>query len=113
MVADENIPSCMDKKDNYEAKKRAVSDTDSPSIILADSNYGECFDRPVTQLLTVRDTDAEEAMVMNVLTVATDQSELGEMEVCETDTRVIPISWEELTIERWRPATYYLAQSNK
>ena len=109
-VADENIPLCRDKKDNYEAKKRAVRDTDSPSIILADSNYGEfseCFDRPVTQLVTVRDTDAEEALVMNVLTVATEQSELRDMEVhvCETDTRVMPVSWEELTIERLRPAS--------
>ena len=44
--------------------------------------------------MTVRDTDTEEALVMNVLTVATEQSELREMELCETDKRVIPISGE-------------------
>ena len=104
--ADEDIPSCRDKKENYEPQKRAVSDTDFPSIIPANSNcgeYSECFDQPVTQSVTVRDTDTEETLVMNVLTVATEQSELREMELCETDKRVIPVSGEELTIERRRP----------
>ena len=91
--ADEDIiPSCRDK--NYEPRKRAVSDTDFSSIIPANSNceeYSECFDRPVTQLVTVRATDTEETLVMNVLTVATEQSELREMELCETDKRVIPM----------------------
>ena len=80
--ADEDIPSCRDKKEMYEPRKRAVSDTDFPSIIPANSNcgeYSECFDRPVTQSVTVRATDTEETLVMNVLTVATEQSELREM----------------------------------
>ena len=103
---DEDILSCRDKKEHYEPQKRAVSDTDFPSIITANSNcgeYSERFDRPVTESVTARAADAEEILVMNMLTVATEQSELREMELCETDKRVIPVSREELTLERRRP----------
>ena len=89
--ADEDIPSCRDKKENYEPQKQAVSDTNFPSIIPSNSNcgeYSERFDRPVTESVMVRATDTEEILVMNVLTVAT---ELREMELCETDKRVIPV----------------------
>ena len=47
MDADEDIPSCRDKKGNYGPQKRTRSDTDFPSIILANSNcdeYSERFD---------------------------------------------------------------------
>ena len=100
------MPSCWDKKEHYEPQKRAVSDTDFPIIIPANSNcgeYSERFDRSVTESVTARAADTEETLVMNVLTVATEQSELGEMELCETDKRVIPVSREELTLERRRP----------
>ena len=40
---------------------------------------------------------------MNVSTVATEQSELREMVLCETDKRGIPVNREELTPERRRP----------
>ena len=53
--------------------------------------------------MTVRAADTEEILVMNVLIVATEQSELREMELSETDKRVIPVSREELTLERRRP----------
>ena len=75
--ADEDIPSCRDKKENYEPQKRALSDTEFPSIIPANPNCGgnsERFDRPVTESVTSRAADTEEILVMNVLTVATEQS---------------------------------------
>ena len=42
--ADEDIPSCRDKKDNYGPQKRAGSDKYFPS-----GEYSEFFDRPVTE----------------------------------------------------------------
>ena len=106
MDADEDIPSCRDKKGNYGPQKRARSDTDFPSIILANSNcgeYSERFDRPVRESVTELAFDTEEILVMNVSTVATEQSELREMVLCETDKRDIPVNREELTPERRRP----------
>ena len=47
--------------------------------------------------------DTEEILVMNVSTVATEQSELREMVLCKTDKRYIPVNREELTPERRRP----------
>ena len=76
--ADEDIPSCRDKKENYGPQKRAGNDTHFPSIILANSNcgeYSERFDRPVTESVKARVADTEEILVMNVSTVATEQSE--------------------------------------
>ena len=96
--ADEDIPSCRDKKENYAPQKRAGSDTDFPSV-----DNSEIFDRPVTESVTVRAADTEEILVMNVSTVATKQSELTEMVLCETDKRGIPVYGEELTPERRRP----------
>ena len=87
-------------------KKRAGSDTDFPSIIPANSNCGEYlerFDRPVTESVTAQAADTEEILVMNVSTVATEQSVLSERVLCETDKRVIPVNREELTPERRRP----------
>ena len=104
--ADEDIPSCKDKKENYGAQKRAGSATDFPSIIPANSNcgeYSERFDQPVTESVTARAANTEEILVMNVSTVATEQSELREMVLCETDKRGIPVNREELTPERRRP----------
>ena len=101
--ADEDIPSCRDKRENYGPQKRAGSDTDFPSIIPANSNcgeYSERSDRPVTESVTARAADTEEILVMNVSTVAT---ELREMVLCETDRRGIPVNREELTPECRRP----------
>ena len=53
--ADEDIPSCRDKKDNYVPPERAGSDTDFPS-----GEHSELFGRPVTESVTARagrDTD--------------------------------------------------------
>ena len=50
-----------------------------------------------------RAADIEAILVMNVSTVATEQSELREMVLCETDKRGIPVNREELTPERQRP----------
>ena len=45
---------------------------------------------------------------MNVSTVATEQSELREMVLCETDKRGIPVNREALTPERRRPENILL-----
>ena len=77
-----------------------------PSIIPANSNcgeYSERFDRPVTESVTAQAADTEEILAMNVSTMATEQSELREMVLCETDKRGIPVNREELTPERRRP----------
>ena len=86
MDADEDIPSCRDKKEID--GPRAGSDTDFPSIIPANSNcgeYSERFDRPVTESVTARAADTEKILVS------------------ETDKRGIPVNIEELTPERKRP----------
>ena len=96
--ADEDIPSGRDTKENYGPQKRAGSDTDFPS-----GENSELFDRPVTESVTARAADKEEILIMNVSTVATEQSELREMVLCETDKLGIPVYKEELTPERRRP----------
>ena len=104
--AEEDIPSCRDKKENYGPQKRAGSDTDFPSIIPANLNcgeYSECFDRPVTESVMAWAADTEAILNMSVSTVATEQSELREMVLCETDKRGMPVSGAELTPERQRP----------
>ena len=53
--ADEDIPSCRDKKDNYGPHELTVCDTDFPS-----GEHSEFCDRPVTESVTARagsDTD--------------------------------------------------------
>ena len=95
MDADEDITSCRDMKENYGPQKRARSDTDFPSIILTNLNcgeYSECFDRPVMESVTELAADTEGILVMYVSTVATEQSELREMVLCETDKRGIPVN---------------------
>ena len=104
--AEEDIPSCRDKKENYGPQKLAGSDTDFPSIIPADLNcgeYSECFDRPVTESVMARAADTKVILVMNVSTVATEQLEPREMVLCETVKRGIPVNRAELTSERQRP----------
>ena len=57
MDADEDIPSCRDKKENYGPQKRAGNDTYFPSIIPVNSDcgeYSERFERPVTESVTAR-----------------------------------------------------------
>ena len=104
--ADEDIPSGMDKKVIYEPQKRAENDTDFPNIIRGISNcgkYSKRFDRPVTESVIARAADTEVKLVMNVSTVATKQSELREIALCDTDKRGIPVNIEELTPERRQP----------
>ena len=104
--AEEDIPSCRDKKENYGLQMRAESDTDFPSIIPADLNcgeYSECFDRPVTESVMARAADTEVILVMNVSTVATEQSELRTLVLCKTDKQSISVNGAELTPENQRP----------
>ena len=85
---------------------RAESDTDFPSIIPVDLNcgeYSECFDRPVTESVMARAADTEVILVMNVSTVATEQSELRTLVLCKTDKQSTPVNGAELTPERQRP----------
>ena len=77
---------------------RAGSDTDFSS-----GEHSEIFDRPVTESVTARAVDTDEILVMNVSTVATEQSVLREMVLCETDKRGIPVYREKCTPERRRP----------
>ena len=51
---------------------RAVGNTDFPS-----GEHSEFVDRPVTESVTARAADTEVILVMNVSTVATEQSELS------------------------------------
>ena len=77
---------------------RAGSDTDFPS-----GEHLEFFDRPVTKSVTAWAFDTEEILVMNLSTVTTEQSELREMVLGETDTRDILVYKEDCTPERRRP----------
>ena len=77
---------------------RAGSDTDFPS-----GEHSEFFDRPVTELVTARAADTEQILVMNVSTVTTEQSELREMVLGETDKRGIPVYSIECAPERRQP----------
>ena len=47
--ADEDIPSCRDKKDNYGPHELTGCDTDIPS-----GEHSEFFSRPVTEAVTAR-----------------------------------------------------------
>ena len=76
----------------------AGSDTNFPN-----GEYSEIVDRPVMESMTARATDTEDILVMNVSTVATEQSELGEMVLGETDKRDIPVYSVECTPARRRP----------
>ena len=76
----------------------AGSDTDFPS-----GEHSEFFDRPVTESVTARAADTEQILVMNVSTVATEQSELGEMVLGETDKWGMPVYSIECTPEGRRP----------
>ena len=81
-------------------------DADLPSIIPVDLNcgeYSECFDRPVTESVMARAADTEVILVMNVSTVATEQSELRTLVLCKTDKQSTPVNGAELTPERQRP----------
>ena len=49
MDADEDIPSCRDKKDNSGSQKQAGSDTDFPN-----GEHSEFVDRPVTESVTAQ-----------------------------------------------------------
>ena len=77
---------------------RTGSDTDFPS-----GEHSEFFDRSVTESVTARAADTEQILVMNVSTVATEQSEVGEIVLGETDERGIPVYSIECTPEGRRP----------
>ena len=77
---------------------RAGSDTDFPN-----GEYSEFVDRPVTESVTARAADTEQILVMNGSTVTTEQSELREMVLGETDKRGIPVYRIECTPEGRRP----------
>ena len=161
--ADEDIPSCRDKKDNHGRQGRAGSVTDFPSFEHSEffdrpitesvtawagsdtyypsgehseifdrpvtesvtarpgsdtdfpsGEHSEFFDRPVTESVTARAVDTEEILDMNVSTVTTEQSELREIVVGETDPRGKPVYREECTPERRQPENKYPpAHSNK
>ena len=49
MDADEDIPSCRDKKDNSGSQKQARNDTDFPN-----REHSEFVNRPVTGLVTAQ-----------------------------------------------------------
>ena len=85
---------------------RAGSDTYFPS-----GEHSELFDRPVTESVTARAADTEGILVMNVSAVATEQSELREMVLCETDKRGIPVYSVLLSVGGQK--AYHLAHSNK
>ena len=73
---------------------QAGSDTDFPN-----GEYSEFNDRPVTKSVTARAVDMEKILVMNVSTVATDNSELRTIVSGETDQRGIPVCSVECTPE--------------
>ena len=125
MVADEDIPTVRDKKDNRGRRRRTGSDKDISSD--EDSNL---FDRPVTESATAwagsdtdhpsgehlkfcnrpvtesvmaRAADTEEPLVMNVSTVTIELSQLRTSVWGETDTSDIPVYKECCTPERRRP----------
>ena len=150
--ADEDIPSCRDKKYTYgpheltgcdtdspsgelseifdrpvteSVTARAGSDTDFPSdehselvdrpvtesvtaragsdTVFPSDEHSEFFDRPVTESVTARATNTFEILFVNVSTVVTEQSELREMGLCETDKRGIPVYREKCVPESQRP----------
>ena len=76
----------------------AGSDTVFPS-----DEHSEFSDRPVTESVTARATNTFEILVVNVSTVVTEQSELREIGLCETDKRGIPVYREKCVPERQRP----------
>ena len=91
-------PEFVDRPVTESVTARAGSDTNFPN-----GEYSEIVDRPVTESVTARTSDTEEILVMNVSTVATEQSELGEMMLGETDKRDIHVCSVECTPARQRP----------
>ena len=79
-------PEFVDRPVTESVMAWAGSDTNFPN-----GEYSEIVDRPVTEAMTARATETEEILVMKVSTVATEQSENGEMVLDETDKRDIPV----------------------
>ena len=92
----------------------AGSDTDFPN-----GEYSEFVDRPVTKSVTARTADTENILVMDVSTVATENSELRTIASGETDKRGIPVYSVECTPESRHPekisagALQHVEMSNK
>ena len=78
--------------------ERAGSDTDFPN-----GEYSAFVDRPVTESVTARAADTEQILVMNGSAVTTEQSELREIVLGESDKRGIPVYRIECTPEGRRP----------
>ena len=124
-VADEDIHTVRDKKDNRGRRRRtesdkdissdedsnlldrpvtesatawAESDTDNPS-----GEHVKCCKQPVTESVTARAPDTEEPLVLKVSTVTIELSELRTSVWGETDTSDIPVYKECCTLERRRP----------
>ena len=112
-VADEDIFTVSDRKDNRGGRTRtgsdeeitsdedsklfgrpvtesatawAGSDTDNPS-----GEHVKCCKQPVTESVTARASDTEEPLVMKVSTVTMELSELRTSVCGETDTSDIPV----------------------
>ena len=112
-VADEDIPTVRDRKDNRRCRRRigsdkdissdedsnlldrpvtesatawAGSDTDNPS-----GEHVKCCKQPVTESVTTRAPDTEEPLVMKVSTATIELSELRTSVWDETDTSDIPV----------------------
>ena len=71
----------------------------------SDTDFSEIFRicRPITESVTTRAADTEQILVMNGSTVTTEQSELREMVLGETDKRGIPVYRIKCTPEGRRP----------
>ena len=125
MVADEDILTVRDRKDNRGRRTRtgsdkdifsdedsklfgrpvtesatawAGSDTDNPS-----GEHVKCCKQPVTESVTARAPDTEEPLVMKVSTVTMELLELRTSVCGETDTSDIPVYKECFIPERRRP----------
>ena len=77
---------------------QAGSDTDFHS-----DEHSNCLDRPVTESVTARATDTIETLVVNLSIVVTEESEVREMGLCETDKRGIPVYRGKCVTESQRP----------
>ena len=91
-------PEFVDRPVTESVTAWAGNDTNFPN-----GEYSEIVGRPVTEAMTARATETEDILVMNVSTVATEQSENGEMVLGETDKRDIPVYRVECTPARRRP----------
>ena len=96
-ISDEHS-ELVDRPVTESVTARDGSDTDFHS-----EEHSEFLDRPVTESVTAWATDTFETLVVNVSTVVTEESELREMGLCETDKQGIPVYREKCVTESQRP----------